>query len=227
MKISIASFVVLALTVGSGLMIPETSHAVPAYTLNLPSGQPVDGDTGTYSMGFEFTTSQAFNIDALGYNANTQFAGVHRVGIFDATTQALLTSADVNVPSGNSNLQDFMYQNLSTPYVLPAGTYRIAGTTFNYPTSGSAYGYIFSNDNSHYIDAAGITYGDGTFTQAAGNLFFPTNTTSNNFYNVNFQFSEILPPAAAPAPEPTSLALCGIALCGMMVRSRLRRRTAA
>jgi len=223
MRFAILCTVALTVSICSIVSNPQQSFAVPAYTLALPNGQPVDGDTGTYSMGFEFTTSQNFNIDALGYNANNQFSGEHRVGIFDVNSQALLVSADVTVPSGNFNLEDFVYQSLNTPYVLPAGTYRLAGTTFNYPTSGTAHGYIFTNNNSHYIEAAGITYGDGTFTQASGNLFFPSTTTSNNFYNVNFQFSEILPPAPLAAPEPTSLVLCSSALFGIAVRRRRNR----
>jgi hypothetical protein len=219
MRTYVSCLAVLAIVFAAALSSPTASYAVPAYSLNLPSGQPVDGDSGKYTMGFEFTTGQAFNIDALGYNANDQFAGVHRVGIFETATQTLLFSADVTVPSGNSNLEDFVYQSLNTPFVLPAGTYRLAGTTYNYPTSGSAHGYIFTNDNSHYMEASGIIYGDGTFTSSTGDLVFPSTSASNNFYNVNFQFSEIPPP---PAPEPTSLALCTLALCGMAIRRRRR-----
>lgn len=188
---------------------------VPSYSHTGSPAPTIQADGNPYTLGYEFTTTQTWEISAFGYNANTQFTGTHGVALFRVSDQALLGTANVTVLGGNSNLTDFVYTNLSTPIVIPAGTYRIGGATLGQ-------GYVYQSGLSGIISAPGNSYIAGYY--AAG---FPTypNIANVNWLTTNFLFAEVTVPSA---PEPSSLAMFGLGIVGLpLARKRAKNSRAS
>jgi hypothetical protein len=196
--------VVLALVAVMGVLSltgDVTATSIPAYVVNPSFIKTVDTDPNAYTnLGFEFTTSVPLTISHLGYNANQEFAGDRVVSITTDTGAALVPAltATVTVPTGGMANNIFVYEPLSSPYLLPAGSYWI---TAPIP---AGMGYHFSNFSTDDTEVPGITYNHGIVSGGG---------SSARFYNVNFQF----------VPEPTSFALsvCGIA--GLLAVARRTR----
>ena len=80
-------------------------------------------DNRPFTMGYEFTTSVTFDINALGY-WNDGLQNNHQVGLWD-TSGNLLTST--TVLGTDSATAGFFFHSLSVDYILGPGTYVIGG----------------------------------------------------------------------------------------------------
>jgi hypothetical protein len=98
-----------------------------------PLATTTNFNTGNYVAGTEFTLSQPTTIRSLGY---LDFEGdgltnVHHIGLWNASTQALITSTFVGPTSstvGSLHSGSTRWVMGRVPdTVLPAGTYRVAG----------------------------------------------------------------------------------------------------
>jgi len=82
------------------------------------------------SLGYSFSLNQPYAVSALGFydELGDGLFSSHMVGIFDATTQALLISG--TLPSGSGNPLQAGFRWLSVPLqMLGAGSYVIAATS--------------------------------------------------------------------------------------------------
>ena len=90
-------------------------------------------DYRPFTLGYEFTTSTAFNINALGYYADG--AGYsHDVGIWDNSGNLLVSTT---VQPSDPTSDQFQWDNVN--YLLSPGTYVIGGQSYEggdeYPLS--------------------------------------------------------------------------------------------
>lgn len=168
-----------------------------------------DSDGRAYTLGYEFTTSVSFTVNALGY-FNDGLGNSHLVGIWD-TSGDLLTSATV---TGSDPLTgNFLYQSI-TPYILAPGTYLIGGQ------------YLGSN-NVFPVYARGLTTVAGftwvTSEQANGTgLNFPTIAYgmyygTNGIPLVDLSYAD---DPAVPEPATWSLLLSAALVAGVVCRRK-------
>lgn len=167
------------------------------------------------SLGYGFNLSQAYLVTALGFYDELEdgLLSGHMVGIFDASSQALLISG--TLPAGSISPLRAGFRWLSvTPQVLNAGSYVIAATTAGDPANFDPFLYngfdpVLSTGFS--LDTASLAQiGSGTmvaFTSADEGL-------SYGFIGPNF--------ATTPVPGPLPLlGLAGALAWSRRLRSRI------
>jgi hypothetical protein len=177
------------------------------------------------SFGFEFSTTQAVTVYALGYYdySGTGFLTPHEVGIFDSGG-TLLSSALLAPGAGDPLLGGFRYQDIA-PLFLPAGgTYTIAATSggsadmWAYGAAGSSI-MGFVTDPAIQIDQLA-----GVFLYQDDNILRdPTQHYTYTLYGgPNFVLGTN---AASAVPEPNAGTLLGPAVLILSaVARRLRSR---
>ena len=144
------------------------------------------------------------------------FRSAHTVGIFDASSQALLVSGIL--PSGSAGtLQDgFRWQSIPEVLLMP-GNYVMAATSSGDPASFDPFLYEGTNP----VTADGFNL-DGTSLSASGSgtvLSFPG-------YDEGLSYGFFGPNMAGYTPAPGPLPLLGAASAlawSRRLRSRLRR----
>lgn len=170
---------------------------------------------GPGTAGFEFTVgAQPVTIATLGVYDSAQdgvLNNSHTVGIWNASSQALVGSVTVN-PSTATDVNNYFYSNLTSPITLQAGaTYRI-GAQYSDVDLDLALG------NASSTSVNGITLKDAYLSTGTGFEFPDLNVSSanNGFFGPNAGFSAV--------PEPSAYALvCAICLLGFAVYRRVHK----
>jgi hypothetical protein len=177
------------------LAIASTCHGQLIQSFS--GGDPLSVGPGT--AGFEFTANQPLTLRTLGVFdefADGVLSSSHAVGIWNATTKALVAQATV---TPTSTLQGgFFWVNLAAPITLQSGTsYRI----------GAQYGDIdfdLARGNVATVTAdSRITLRDAYLSTGVGFGFPDLNVSGANhgFFGPNAGFQAV--------PEPSAYALAG------------------
>lgn len=142
----------------------------------------------------------------------------HDVGIFDAASQALLASATIPDGTGAGLVDGFRYVGLASSLSLGVGSYVIVMTM---PVGNLDYQSIL---NTSVTTAPEIRYVISQFGEGSS-LAFPAlpGAYDVGMFGPNFQFTA----AAVSVPEPSTLALAGLAGVGGLVAVARRRKTGA
>lgn len=214
-----ASLLVAPLLLG-GLL---AASQAPAQALNLrPALQAISpgtvgGDSSfSGSLGYSFSLSQPYGVSALGFYDDQQdgLLSSHVVGIFDATTQALLISG--TLPSGTVGTLEAGFRWLTVPlHVLNPGTYVIAATSSGDPASFDP--FIF--DGFDPVLSAGISLGTASLAQfGSGSMVaFPSTDEGLPYGFIGPNFAS----HAVPGPLPVLGVGCSLAW-SRRLRCRLR-----
>jgi len=176
-----------------------------------------------WSLGFKFQANNSVTVTGLGVFDAYQngLNGIQQVGLWDMQGN-LLASTQVTTSDA---LQGFWrFRSLASSVTLTAGqTYYVAsqgGEYYTYQTNG-----FTVNPNITYLQDSWNYRGHSSYTP----LGFPSNSTGitqsqgGGYFGANLEFAN--PTSAQPSrvPEPTSVALLGVGLAGLVVRNRRKR----
>jgi len=194
----------------------------PARALNISpalqaiSPGTVGGDPSfSGSLGYNFSLSQPSAVSALGFYDDLEdgLLSSHMVGIFDATTQALLISG--TLPSGSGSALQAGFRWLSVPLqVLNAGSYVIAATSSGDPAGFDPFLY----DGFDPVVSAGFSLGTASLLQSGSGsvVAFPSTDEGLPYGFIGPNFAS--PPAPGPLPV---LGVAGALAWSRRLRSRL------
>ncbi len=198
--IAVASFLTVVSSYAIGLTL--------AVTPNRQSGNGGIGyDPNPYMIGWEFSVSATTHIKGLAYfdYLGDGLVDSHQVGIFDATSGALLVSATVD--AGLSPLLIDGFRVVSVEFTLHPGTYVIGGQSLSnhdfdivIPSSISSIAGISYVEERELLTSAFVLPSVSELINAGG-IFGP-----------DF--------VVGPVPEPGMLALLGIGLAGIAFARR-------
>jgi hypothetical protein len=176
--------------------------------------------TGSFVLGWQFTTNVAVTVSSLGYfdNNNDGLVESHNVGIYNSVGTLLVSAI---VPSGTAGtlVSGFRYTSIS-PFVLASGqSFTIAGTNVNevWAFGSGATGVVIN-------PAINVPANSAVFAGSGGTLSFPT-TKPNQPTGYQFFAGPDFLIGAATVPEPGSVALLiGTATTGLLVTLRRRKK---
>lgn len=187
------------------VVITSSAYAGPALDFMTVTNS---GTSGSYAVGFEFTTTSPTIVDSLGYYDDFRdgFLGDHQVGIFDLQG-ILLTSATVTTsdPLGTVNHGYWFRWHQITPLLLD-GTYVVAATTGD-----DNYSWFFKADPADF--AQNWVVSNNARLDSSTSLILPT-TVDTSVYGI------FGPNLGSPVPEPSTLVLVALGIAGAALLRR-------
>lgn len=166
--------------------------------------------------GYEFTVTASEpllqSVGIFDSNGGLGLFNSHEVGIWNATTHALL--ADVTVPAGTAGtfLNGAWYVNLAAPLALPVGQSFVIGAFYKDNDFDFAFGNATSVTTSPWI-----ALGDALLSSSSAFSYPDLNVSGANFgfFGANGSFQAV--------PEPIHSALaCGVILFFFAIWRRTR-----
>jgi len=196
--------------------------ALQSITPGTISGDPSFSGT----VGYNFNLTKPYIVTSLGFydDLDDGLLSSHMVGIFDATTQALLVSATLQ--SGTADLLQNGFRWLSVPeFVLAPGSYVMGATSSGDPNSFDPFLYAGVDP----VVSDGFVLGTSSLSESgSGNvLAFPTIDEGVPYGFIGPNMAGRSPvPEIDPAGMGSVLALVTGAL-GLFERRRLKMKLAA
>lgn len=176
------------------LLFCQLAHAqfiVQSFT----GGLPESVGPGVGGVGFTVTAAVP-SLQSVGVFDSNGGAGLfnsHEVGIWNATTHALL--ADVTVPAGTAGtfLNGAWYVNLAAPLALPVGQSFVIGAFYK----DNDFDFAFGNATS-VTTAPGIMLGDALLSSASTFSYPDLNVSGANFgfFGADASFQAVPEPGA-------------------------------
>lgn len=187
------------------LAVASAASAGPA--LIAPQGGTLATAATDQLYGWRFSLAEPIKVSALGaFDLDLDGMSVaHDVGIFDASTEALLASATLAAGLSGFLVGDFRYQSLVEEVLLGPGSYVIAMTM----PAGSVDPQLILG--SLPVMAPEVTYLGSAF-DGGSTLGVPRAAFNGSYAEGLFGPNFLFEVAGATVPEPASLALAGLAL---------------
>jgi hypothetical protein len=183
----IKTFSIALLALGAIAHLNASPIPVVEYTTTLTAN-----DGRPFTLGYSFTTTVPFSIDALAY-WDDGLANNHQVGIWDSGGTLLVSTT---VLGTDTLFGHFRYGSIS-PYLLGPGSYVIGGEFLGN-------GDPFPSDPSGLLTLPGYTWGSDLQLFGSG-LNFPTVDTSGG-YGTNGILVVTFSAGSAEVPEPSTWA---------------------
>lgn len=208
--------------------VPLQAHASPSLFMSVP--ETTDPYTQSGNDGFIFTPTTDLIVSALDYYVSPfslpnvdSLNGSHGVGIYDVTgshttalVQTVIGPGSGILVGGPAGYSLFLSQSVSDTLLLAGHQYMLAGysTANDFENGGSGGGGI---------PLLSILLSDATlngyYYDYSGSLDYPTTPYGTAFVGPNFE--------ATPTPEPSTIALIGMALLSLFGIGLMRRRSDA
>jgi len=199
------SLVAAAVLLGAG----QPARANPIISFTSPT---IDFNNITHLVGWEFTANTNILVTALGFYDNpvNGLTASHDIGIYDATTQALVLSGVVNPSDPYSNW--FNWHSVA-PTMLTAGqTYDIVAVLGGDARTWDPVGYAVNPL---------VTWLRNVWSNGVTDLEFPLSSdgNTNGYFGPNFDGTGTL---AVPEPASGTLMVVGL---GMLAVARRRKKS--
>ena len=191
----------LVLVIALWWAAPMPVHAAPFTaaveyaTVTAVSGEGIN----TLTIGFQFSTSVPFNVDALAY-WDDGAANNHQVGLWDSGGTLLVSTTVLNTDPLEGH---FQYDSIPTLTLAP-GTYTIGGELL---TNG-----LFPSDAQGVVSLPGFTWIQDVQSLGGTGFTFPTFTTGGSSGQNGFLAADFSITSVSAVPESSTLILLAVGL---------------